>query len=228
VTPLGATDYAGQIADMLGTTADSVGGAIFGDTRGWIYFRGSGWPSSAPGDPLDGTIGNVGPDDVCPVSWQRPFDRADIATRVIIGRDSPTAQTFDDVPAQNLYGIEPFERTSLLTKSDNTIAYLGQRILALRGASTAPRVRSVSLDADTSVAALDLMSSVSLTKPSLYRCRLALGRGTVFDVRHFATAVAHDITPGRWSLELSLDIASTYRTAPSGWDEARWDQRTWS
>jgi hypothetical protein len=228
VTPLAAIDYGGQIADMLGISADSVGGAIFGDTRGYIVFHGSGWPSYQPGQPVDATIGNIDPTDICPTGWQRPFDRADMATRVIIGRDSSSAQTFDDLTGQQYYGIEPFERTNLLTKSDATIGLLGQRILALRGASTAPRVRQVSFDASTDPTALDLMASVDVTKPSVYRCRLNYGRGLVFDANHFATAVAHEMDRSRWTLDLSLDLASPFVTAPSGWDEARWNQRTWS
>src|SRR4029077_9823850 len=102
------------------------------------------------------------PADVCPTRWERPFDRTDITTRVIIGRDADTAQLLDDAPAQILYGIEPYERTGLLTESDAGITRLGQRILRTRGAATAPRVRSVSLDAATATHAPDLISTVGV------------------------------------------------------------------
>src|SRR6202008_4886178 len=42
--------------------------------------------------------------DVCPVGWERPFARSDLATRVIIGRDTETAQVLDDPEGQVLYG----------------------------------------------------------------------------------------------------------------------------
>ena len=53
---------------------------------------------------------------MCPVAWTRPFDRASIATRVIVGRSLDKRSTFDDLAAQELYGIEPFERVDLLTE----------------------------------------------------------------------------------------------------------------
>jgi hypothetical protein len=168
------------------------------------------------------------PADICPVSWTRPFDRSAIATRVIVGRTADTAQVFDDLPAQELYGIEPFERTDLLTEIDSRITEIGQRYLATRGAATAPRVRSVLLDAATSPAALDLMTSVDVFKPSRYRCRLALPRGIVFDEEMFATAVMHDVDEYRWTLNLNLDAASPYEIANVRWDHGWWDQSAWS
>ena len=105
---------------------------------------------------------------------------------------------------------------------------LAQRILATRAASTAPRVRSVSLDARTADNALDLMATVDVYKPSRYRCRLEYDRGVVFDEEYLATGVAHEVTPNGWTLELNLDSAAPYATVPGGWDGARWDEGLWS
>jgi hypothetical protein len=223
-----AHDLGGQVADLLGQAADSGGGAVFGDTDGNITFRPRDWQTFMPGAAPDGTIGNVDPDDVCPVNWERPFDRADISTRVIIGRDIETAQIFDDEPAQELYGIEPFERTDLLTESDLILSYLGIRNLKVRGAGSAPRIRTVTLSAATADNAADLMTTVDVFAPSRYRCRLHYPRGTVFDVEHFATAVAHDVTASAWTLDLNLDLAAPYAISGGRWDQAVWDQTTWS
>lgn len=84
-----ATDLSGQVADLLGQAADSAGGAVFGDTEGRVAYRPRDWQTYPIDEPVDGTIGNVDPDDVCPTQWERPFDRADISTRVIIGREAP-------------------------------------------------------------------------------------------------------------------------------------------
>jgi hypothetical protein len=168
--------------------------------------------------------------DVCPTQWERPFARADLATRVIIGRDQATAQQLDDPEGQTLYGIEPFERTDLLTERDDRITLLGQRILRVRSALSAPRIRSVSLDARTTDAALDLMATVDVFTPSRYRCRLQYPepRGLVFDAEHFATGVVHELTPSSWSADINLDLAAPYAAAGGRWDGAYWDQATWA
>lgn len=218
----------GQTADLLGRAADSAGGSVFGDYDANVTFRARDWQTYLPGTPVDGTIGNVAPSDVCPVGWVRPFARADITTRAIMGRDEATAVVVDDANGQLAYGIEPFERTDLLTKVDADLTTLANRVIATRSSSTAPRVRSVTLDARTSVAALDLMTSVDVYRPSRYRCRLRYPRGTVFDAEHFATAVVHDITPSSWTLELALDLAAPYAATGARWDSGRWDRSTWA
>jgi hypothetical protein len=225
-----ADELGGQTADLLGQAADSAGGAVFGDRAANVAFRPLDWQAYAIGTPPDGTIGNVDPTDVCPTGWRRPFDRADIATRAIFGRDSATAVTVDDHAGQLLYGIEPFERTDLLTKDDTRLTQLAKRTLITRSAKTAPRVRSVSFDAATADSALDLMTTVDVFSPSRYRCRLRYPRGDVFDAEYFATGVSHEVDPDHWTLDLNLDLAAPYRrTAIVAWDRAAWDHlgSTW-
>jgi len=224
-----ATDLGGQVADLLGRTADSAGGAVFGDLQGRVAFRPRDWQSYLPGTPVDGTIGNVDPSDVCPVSWERPFARADIATRAIIGRDAETAVVRDDTDGILRYGIEPFERIDLLTLRDSSLAMLADRVLRTRGEDTAPRVRSVRLDARRADA-LDLMSTVEVYRPSRYRCRLQYPapRGLVFDAEYFATGVVHELTPSSWVLDLNLDVAAPFAVAGGRWDSAYWNLSTWT
>ena len=64
---------------------------MYGDIEGRVAYRRRDWQLFTVGTPPDGTIGNVAPGDVCPTRWERPFDRADIATRVIVGREAPPA-----------------------------------------------------------------------------------------------------------------------------------------
>jgi hypothetical protein len=231
-----ADDLGGQLADLLGQAADSNGGVVFGDIEARLAYRPRDWQTYVPGSPVAATIGNVEATDVCPVEWERPFNRADIATRAIMGRDPQTAIMRDDQAGQVKYGIEPFERTDLLTKADTMLVTLAERALATRGADVAPRVRSVTLDASTATNALDLMAAVDVYAPTRYRCRLRYPRGTVFDAVHFATGVAHELTPERWSLQLNLDLASPYETPHARWEPAtganagrsRWDAAQWA
>lgn len=142
--------------------------------------------------------------------------------------DEPAYVVVDDIDGQRLYGIEPFERTDLLTERYDLLQLLARRILQTRNASTAPRVRSVSLDARTADNALDLMSTVDVYDPSRYRCRLQYPRGLVFDEEYFATAVAHEVTPNGWTLELNLDSAAPFAVPGERWDAAYWDNSVWA
>jgi len=250
-----ASGLGGSVADLLAVAADSTGGSVFGDMDGRVAYRSRDWQTFSPDTPPDGTIGNVSgtPNrvtfgefnyledgqqvvygvavgDVCPVQWVRPFDRNDIATRAIMGRDPETAVTVDDLDGIARYGIEPFERTDLLTANDDSLELLAERVLRVQGEDTAPRVRSVSLDAATSPEALDLMTTVDVYRPSRYRCRLEYPapRGVVFDDEYLATGVAHTITRDYWSVELNLDVAAPFAAAGGRWDSSFWDQATWS
>jgi hypothetical protein len=53
-----ASDYGFGSADLLNRTADSGGGAIFGDVEGKVAFRNRDWQMWNVGAPPDGTIGN--------------------------------------------------------------------------------------------------------------------------------------------------------------------------
>ena len=202
-------------------------GTSYVDPRGrtWTLSSATAITPKVPGTPAVWV-----PPDVCPVQWQRPFARADIATRVLIGRDTDSVQVLDDPEGQVLYGIEPFERTDLQTRDDQLLTVLGERVLRVRAASSAPRIRAVSLDARTSPEALDLMATVDPYAPSRYRCRLQYPppRGLVFDAEHFATGVVHELTADAWTLLLNLDLSAPYIAGPGGWDGAFWDQALWS
>ena len=229
-TTLIAHEQGGQMADLLGQVADSIGGVVWGDLEGNVGLRARDWQMFDPTQPTDATIGNVEPTDVCPGQWQRPFDRASISTRVIMGRDAETAVQVDDIDGQMLYGIESFERVDLLTQIDAVIADLAERTLEARHHTTAPRVRAVTIDAAAGPEQLDLIAGVDVFKPSHYRCRLIEKDGRlVFDDRYMAVAVGHTITASAWTLEMNLDLAAPYEAAgASRWNDGRWDTATWT
>jgi hypothetical protein len=177
--------------------------------------------------------------DVCPGKWTRAFDRRDIATRVILDRDWPDTVdepgppvVLNDVPAQILYGIEPFERLDLWTQVTGDVQLLAGRILATRAAEVSmPRIQSVSLDAAASDKVIDLLSELSIFTPSRYRGRLEKDGRLVFDDTFFAVGVIHDLSASEWTAEISLDRSLPFEVLDPAdyiWDTARWDHSLWN
>jgi len=228
----------GQAADLLGITSDSAGGSVFGSTDGGIRYRAIDWQMWH--GPPDATIGNVGPDDVCPVRWERPFAREDISNLVNLANrrePEPDRVQVTDPASWGLYGVEPFERTDLDTQNVADLQLLADRYLQTRGADTIPRVRSVSLDGRTGDDVVDLLSTTTPFLPSRYRCRLQLLRGLVFDAEYLTTGVRHDIGPEGWETDLTLDVAAPWEMIGSArWEPAdepdtglsRWDRVLWN
>lgn len=225
---LGPTDSSGQMADLLGIIADSVGGAIFGSADGVVTFRNTGWMTYSAAAPRDGILGNIGPTDVCPTRWERPYRRSDIATRIILGRVGAKPLQWDDLEGQDMFGIEPFERTDLVSQTDSDLNILATRLLRTRNWKTAPKVKSVSYDAATADNVIDLLTTLSIYKPARYLCRLREPHGTVFEEDYFAVGIRHEITPDHWTADIDLDLAAPYVAPDTRWDTARWDVDRWS
>lgn len=225
--PLIAADLNGQAADILGRIADSAGGAVYGDRDGNVVYRARDWQTYMPGTPVAATIGNVDPGDVCPVEWVRPFRRRDIATRVIMGRDAATAVTLEDMTGKLLYGVEPFELVDLWTQDDEDLEQLARRVLRVRSHTTAPVVRGVLLSADSSAAALDLMTTADPFAPTHYRCRLNVGDRSVFDAEHLVTGLVHELTADQWTTTVNLDLAAPYAATGGRWGRALWGRGLW-
>lgn len=222
-----ADELAGQVADQLSTAAESANGVVFGSLDGDITFRHDTWQMFDPATPPDATVGNT-PGDVCPTRWERPFDRADISTRVIIGRDVDTAVVVDDTTGMVLYGVEPLQRTDLWTESNATLARFGAMLLATRGPDTAPRIRSVSFDAAHDDSVVDLLCGLDVYRPSRWRCRHTTPTGRlVFDDQYLVTGVAHRFDVNSWRADVNLDVAAPYATTGEYWDMAYWDRARW-
>lgn len=134
----------------------------------------------------------------------------------------------EDQLGQLLYGVETFSRTDLLTENNVNIDDLARRTLETRSPETAPRVRSVMLDARNGDDQVDLMTLADVHKPSHYRCRLEEERGLIFDDRYMATALIHTITATSWSLQMNLDLAAPYMAIGAKWDTSRWDESEWT
>ena len=225
-------ELSGQAADLLGRTADSEGGAIYGDTDGRVTFRPRDWQTYVPGTPVDATIGNVEPADICPSGWVTTFRRADLTTRAIMGRDDGTVAVVDDHDGQVAYGIEPFERTDLWCDTVDQLARLANRWIAVRSGNAVPRIQSVAFDAARGDVVVDLLAATSPFTPSRWRCRHDDDGRLVFDRDMFVTAVAHTVTAGnhgaRWTAVVSLDPAAPFAAPGGRWDTAGWDRAIWT
>ena len=85
--------------------------------------------------------------DYCPTNWEMTFARVDVTTRVLIGRpDMDTPIVLDDEEGQEIYGVETVDVTDLETEFDIEMTVIGNRLLATRGYSTAPRIAGVTLE----------------------------------------------------------------------------------
>lgn len=237
--PFVASVLEGQVVDLLGRCADSALGTLYADETATIVLRNQEWQSYLAGTPPDATIGNVDPGDVCPTAYTRAFDRSEIATRVILGRDMPPGtdplpadRQYDNAVAQVYYGIEPVERTDLWTETNAHLDRIGNRLLTTRGPASMPRIAAVSLDAATGDDVVDLLTTLSIYKPSRYLARLTQPRGAVFAVESFATGIVHDIDSDSWTADISLDAAAPFEvsTAPAHWDDPDdgWDRAAWA
>jgi hypothetical protein len=141
------------------------------------------------------------------------FNREDISTRVVVGRFDDADQTppiapvqRDDVPGQNLFGVETFERTDLETVFAADLALLADRIKEVRSYQHMPRISAVHVDAGADESAVDLLAVVTPFKPSVIDCR---HRGTdgriVIDKRMMVVGIEHLLSPEGWSARIALD-----------------------
>ena len=180
----------------------------------------------------------VGMLEVCPTSWELSFAREDFPTVVIVGHAGGAAPLPElvDVPGRDMFGRETFTADDLDTKLDADLVTIGNRILAVRGVGTAPRVAAVTIDAATADNTVDLLAYADPRTPTRVIARHRRADGVdVLDGRHmFVTSVEHDIGPESWVCRLGLDDAAPFAVGVSAgmWapsDQAGvWDQTTWS
>ena len=176
------------------------------------------------------------PGDYCPTSWEMSFAREDITTRVLVGRpDMDEPIVVDDEEAQDIYGVESLDLTDLETTLDTEMTQIANRLLVIRGISTAPRVAGVTLNAATAPDMVTLLSTADPRTPSRYVCRHDSGDRRVFSRIMFCTAIRHTIGPDLWEARLSLDDAlpwqvggdtgfwhDTETTGAGHWQESKW------
>lgn len=222
---LGATEFGSSAASELDRTAESASSYIYGDTAGRIAYRKHDFMVWSNADPPDATIGNIDGDDVCPSGWEIRFNREDITTRVIAGRQHETPLIMDNPDGIAEFGVETWERTDLLPLDNFELSRIGSRVLNSRSPATMPRIASVSLHASTGAGEVaELLAGASPFTPARYRCRhRAVDGRTVFDRMMLLVGIEHSISPiDGWSARLVLDDASTWRNVdnPAHWSDA--------
>ena len=178
--------------------------------------------------------------EVCPTSWELSFAREDFPTEVIVGRrgaDAPLAPIVD-VEGRGMFGRETFTADDLDTKNDADLVTIGQRILAVRGVETAPRVAAVTIDAATADNTVDLIAFADPRTPTriIARHRRDTGVDVLAGRQMFVTSVEHDIGPESWVCRLGLDDATPFAvgldsgmwapsTTPGTWNQTTWSRR---
>lgn len=221
-----------KAVELLTQTAESCGGAIYGDPEtGNVVFRARDWQAWDPDLAPEGYITNLSTPYgdaipelalvVCPSTWQREWRRADMSTRVTYTSGLGDKFSFSNPDAEARFGVEPYER-SLNSIEPRIMRKLGNRQLKLRGPGAFPRVTSVLLDASTGNHAVDMMTVSTFTGPSRYQCGLSIDGFTVFDRQYLVTGLRHTITRDRWQCQLTLDIADVFATKGARWGIGHW------
>lgn len=216
--------------ELLTQTAESCGGAMFGDPEtGHIVFRARDWQAWDPDDPPHGWITNgshpsaPGILAVCPSTWERSWRREDMTTRISFGGGYATSGFYTNPEAEARYGIEAYERT-LVCVEQRILDKLGHRQLKLRGPGAFPRVAAVNIAATTGDAAVDMLTLTTFTLPSRYQCGLVIDGQTVFDRQYLVTGLRHTIERDSWTCRMELDIADVFATNGARWGKGHWSR----
>lgn len=223
-TAMLATTLGDSAANLLSVTADSEGGAVFGDTVGRVAFRQRDWQTFTATDPPDALVGNVLPGMVCPTSIELAFRRGDIVTRAVVARETDnTPKVFENRNGIAMYGHETYEATDLICSDVNTLSILANRVLRTRNPDNEPRVEAVTFDAATGSDVVDLLTVTDPRTPSRWEMLLNPGNGAVVDDRQmFVTGMHHTMSRDEWVARYDLDLAWPYAVA----DEWRWQSST--
>ena len=155
----------------LTQVADSVGGAVYGDTLGRVRVPRPATGRSTNRPPrTTARSANIAASDVAR-RRQLSDRRADIVTQTILGRETDVEPVVRDDWSASPSRCRTFEVTDLVCRDAIQLTRLSQRLFRPRW-TTSTRIETSHLDAATSDAALDLMTAVDVFKPSRYRCRM--------------------------------------------------------
>ncbi|HKE67433.1 MAG TPA: hypothetical protein VKB59_22735 [Micromonosporaceae bacterium] len=221
-----ATNLARPIADDLGITADSEGGAVFADRRGRICFRNRDWLRTDPhATELQATIGGAD-EDVCAAGYETTRSAGDIVNDIQLARAGGTMQHYIDAGSISRYRHRTYQRSDFVCEDDAQVGVLARRILNTR-ASGQVRIPKLTItpgyepDDWAFVCAVDYGWRLEVHYPTT--------AGTDWTRTVLVQGVDHRITPGGWTCELRVDDAVAGLTAADVWDgEHGWDRALWS
>ena len=220
------TNLARPIADDLGITADSEGGAVFADREGRIAFRNRDWLRTDPrATAVQATVGGDG-QDVCASGYETVRSAGDIVNDVQLARAGGTMRRYTDPTSISLYRHRTYQRSDYVCEDDEQIDLLARRILSSR-ASGQVRIPSLTVvptdnpDAWAFVCAVDYGWRLEVHYPTT--------DGTDWVRNVIVQGVAHKVTPDGWELELRVDdaavaVGADWWDGPRGWDVALWSE----
>jgi hypothetical protein len=225
-TTVQGTNLARAVADDLGITADSEGGAVYADMDGRIAFRNRDWLRTNPASTsLQATVGGAD-QDVCAASFETTRNADDIVNDVQVARATGTVQQFLDPASISTYRRRTYQRTDYVCDNDDQVAVLGRRILGAR-ATGQVRIPKVTITPTDSPADWRFVLTVD------YGWRLEVHYpttdGTDWTRTVLVQGITHNITPAGWTTELRVDdlppgmeSGADWWDGPRGWDEAVW------
>jgi hypothetical protein len=215
-----ATNLARNLADELGITADSEGGAAYAGTDGRVYFRNRDWLRVAPyATTVQATIGPAGA--VCASEHTVVRDAADIRNDVQLARAGGTMQRYVDADSVALYRRRTYQRGDLICETDPQVQLLAQRIVGSRSKST---VRLT----DVTVPVVDAASAGFVASVD-YGWRLVVqweDASESWSREVHVMGVNHHIRPTGWTCTLAVDDAVAQPTQP--WGAGRWGSAKWT
>jgi hypothetical protein len=223
-----ATNLARSIADDLGITADSEGGALYSDRTDRMVFRNRDWLRTDPrAIAVQASIGTA-PGDYCATGYETAREGSEIVNDVQVSRAGGTVQRFTDEASIGLYLRRTFQRTDYVCETDEQIDLLGRRILGTRS-SDQLRLPAITLRPLDNAAEWRFCCEVD------YGWRIAVA----WDAEQVARAeggwtrevivqgIDYKIDPGGWEITLKVDDAK--QSAADVWDGvAGWDVAEWS
>lgn len=228
--PLLGTLLNAQAIDLLGQTADTAGGSVFGDTAGRVVFRNRDWQTFPPTRPYDAVVGNLAGATACPTAVTVQFARSEAPTRTMVNYSGATTGPVvrDDLVGQTLYGIETYQLVDAQSSDSLQLAMLADRLLATMGLGGEPRIGALTLDAANPGAAAVMLRACDPTVPSYWRVAFSRAGRSVYDQALLVAGVDHHIDSATWTAAVALDDADPWRIAGGRWDQAAWDRATWS
>ena len=229
------TNLARSVADDLGITADSEGGALYASRDDHVVFRNREWLTTDPvAVVVQATIGGA-LHDVCAAAYAATRRGSEILNDLQIGRAGGTAQRFTDEDSISLYHRRSYQRTDYVCEFDDQIAILGERMLQA-WARARVRIPAVTITPRTAdeyafVCSVDYGWRLQLNYTAEAvalgdtRALRSLGQSWTRDVH--VQGVRYSITPDGWTVELRVDDAGT--VAADGWNGPRgWNLAVWS
>lgn len=220
-----ATNLARTIADDLGVTADSEGGALFVDREGRVAFRDRDWLRTSPeATTIQATIGGPA-EDVCGAEYELIRTAGDVVNDVQVARSGGTMQRVENAASISAYRRRTWSRGDYVMETDADALALANRILTMRSGGQV-RMTKLTIRGSNDQATWAFMLAVDYGWLLEVVYTSPLDPGVGWTRRVHVQSVEHRVTPDEWITVLEVDdpLASSADTwdGADGWDLALW------